>query len=261
MIIICSTKLLAQIESKSYILVISPQESSNFIDNVTKRIVIYKNIFDFKNEDKKNGYFAPFCEIEELKKAIIYPEELRSTNIEGNVFLKVLFNKNGKIENITKISSDNQLFTEAAANALKNTKFKPAKDKGKPVNASLIIRFCFIINDLKDISYEENSIYSNECQSCEIINNKLEYEENQLYKNLVFPEILRRASGEYPVIILKVCIDNLGQINEIGVIHSDAEICNQSAFDAIKKTIFKSGVFKKEIKSCWIVVPIIFVYY
>ena len=42
---------------------------------------------------KFKGYIAPFCEIEELKKAIRYPEELRSTNIEGNVYLKVLFNK------------------------------------------------------------------------------------------------------------------------------------------------------------------------
>lgn len=64
-----------------------------------------------------------------------YPEIARKANIEGSVWVKVLVDRNGNVKDamIAKESGSNAGFEEAALEAAKLTKWKPAMQNKQPV--------------------------------------------------------------------------------------------------------------------------------
>jgi len=56
----------------------------------------------------------------------VYPAALRKDEIEGEVLLKVSIDRSGNILKIAVVSSDHDLFTEAAVAAVKGWRFSPA---------------------------------------------------------------------------------------------------------------------------------------
>lgn len=61
-----------------------------------------------------------------------YPEEAKSKRIEGKVWLSLLVDSTGAIEQIKVDRSDNDLLNQAAITALKDARFKPATYNGVP---------------------------------------------------------------------------------------------------------------------------------
>ncbi len=55
-----------------------------------------------------------------------YPPTLRKDEVEGEVLLKVALDREGNIVSISVVSSDHELFTEAAIAAVRSWKFSPA---------------------------------------------------------------------------------------------------------------------------------------
>jgi protein TonB len=71
-----------------------------------------------------------------------YPPIAKQLKVEGVVELEALVGENGKVEKVT-IVSGNAMLTHAGADALKQWKFTPFTEDGKPVKALAPITFAF----------------------------------------------------------------------------------------------------------------------
>jgi TonB family protein len=71
-----------------------------------------------------------------------YPPIARQLKVEGTIELEALIGENGKVEKVT-IVSGNAMLTRAGADALKQWKFTPFTEEGKPVKAQAPFTFAF----------------------------------------------------------------------------------------------------------------------
>lgn len=78
-----------------------------------------------------------------LTRRVKYPELARRNGIEGVVLVGALIGKDGRIERIQIIESENEVLNAAAVKAVQETSFTPAKQNGQPVRvwARVPIRF------------------------------------------------------------------------------------------------------------------------
>ncbi len=94
--------------------------------------VMYEKMVKIE-DDKKESQIKASCDEDELRKNIVYPEKAKKDGIEGKVVVRVLVDKNGKIQNKIIEHSTDRIFNEAAVEAIDKTKFEPAKLNGKPI--------------------------------------------------------------------------------------------------------------------------------
>src|SRR5882672_1023944 len=73
-----------------------------------------------------------------------YPKEARAQHVEGDVVLKVIIDKQGKLSQIT-ILSGNVLLIDAAVEAMKQWTFRPYLLNGDPVEVESTTMFRFNI--------------------------------------------------------------------------------------------------------------------
>lgn len=75
----------------------------------------------------------PYIDLAELKKKIKYPEIARRAGLEGRVVVRVLVGKDGKPVKAVIEQSDNEVFNQAAIEAIMSSIFTPAIQNGEPV--------------------------------------------------------------------------------------------------------------------------------
>lgn len=75
-----------------------------------------------------------------------YPEEAKKNEIEGPVRLKVTVDATGVVENVVIISGPGYGLNEAAREAIKKVKFKPATKGGEPVGYTLVYTYNFLLD-------------------------------------------------------------------------------------------------------------------
>jgi len=68
----------------------------------------------------------PACDMEDLRKRVVYPEMAKRAGIEGMVLVRALISKSGKVKKTIIQASDNSALNKAASTAVKNTVFTPA---------------------------------------------------------------------------------------------------------------------------------------
>ena len=93
-----------------------------------------------------SGVFLAFDEPPSLKHFEVpsYPDLAREAGIEGTVRVKVLVGEDGKVINVSLISSDvTPAMEKAALQAAKRCVFNPAKQRTTPVKAHVMIPFHF----------------------------------------------------------------------------------------------------------------------
>jgi TonB family protein len=71
--------------------------------------------------------------LEEPQALVKYPESARRSGIEGRVTFSALVGKDGKVEKVTILHTDNIIFNQAVIDAVKKIHFKPAMQKDMPV--------------------------------------------------------------------------------------------------------------------------------
>lgn len=71
-----------------------------------------------------------------------YPKEARKRSIKGSVIVKVYINSTGKVEDV-KISKGIEGLNQSALEAVEKARFKPAKNKGKPVSTWISLSIDF----------------------------------------------------------------------------------------------------------------------
>ena len=78
-----------------------------------------------------------------LYSKLIYPDIIRRAEIEGKVIIEFIVDKNGNVVDMKIIQSVNDKLDEIALNAVKDLKFTPGKQRGKPVKVKMKIPINF----------------------------------------------------------------------------------------------------------------------
>ncbi len=73
-----------------------------------------------------------------------YPDIYKKTGYEGKVYIEVIVDRDGSIQNYRVLRSDDELFTEAAVQALKKFRYQPGTVNGHPVRFRIVELFRFL---------------------------------------------------------------------------------------------------------------------
>ncbi len=87
----------------------------------------------------------PIGGISAIQKRIKYPEIARRAGVQGRVFVKAFVDENGNVFKVELIKGIGAGCDEEALKAVKETKFKPGKQRGKPVKVQVSIPILFKI--------------------------------------------------------------------------------------------------------------------
>ena len=85
----------------------------------------------------------PIGGISEIQKKIIYPEIAKRAGVEGKVYVLAFVDETGTVTDAKIIKGIGAGCDEAALDAVKKTKFKPGKQRGKPVKVQVSIPVVF----------------------------------------------------------------------------------------------------------------------
>lgn len=103
-----------------------------------------------KEEDTEATFFvaveempAPIGGIGAIQKKIVYPEIAKRAGVQGRVFVKAFVNENGVVEKVELVKGIGAGCDEEAMRAVKATKFKPGRQRGKPVRVQVMIPVLF----------------------------------------------------------------------------------------------------------------------
>lgn len=85
----------------------------------------------------------PIGGIQAIQSKIVYPEIAKRAGVEGKVYVLAFVNEQGDVTKAEIIKGLGAGLDEAALNAVKQTKFKPGKQRGKPVKVQVSIPIVF----------------------------------------------------------------------------------------------------------------------
>ncbi|HMN16326.1 MAG TPA: energy transducer TonB [Ignavibacteriaceae bacterium] len=85
----------------------------------------------------------PVGGIAEIQKKIVYPEIAKRAGVEGKVYVLAFVNEQGTVTDAKIMKGIGAGCDEAALDAVKKTKFKPGKQRGKPVKVQVSIPVVF----------------------------------------------------------------------------------------------------------------------
>ncbi len=89
----------------------------------------------------------PVGGIAAIQNKIVYPEAAKRAGIQGRVFIKAYINENGDVDAAEVIKGIGAGCDEAAIKAVKETKFIPGKQLGKPVKVQVSVPILFKLKD------------------------------------------------------------------------------------------------------------------
>lgn len=85
----------------------------------------------------------PIGGIKAIQSNLIYPVDAKEQGIEGKVYVLAYINENGVVEKTKIIKGPGYGMDEAAADAVRKTKFTPGKQDGKTVKVEVSIPIIF----------------------------------------------------------------------------------------------------------------------
>ncbi len=85
--------------------------------------------------------------IAELQKKVYYTEIAKKAGIEGTVVIQAIVDKNGNVTDASVKKSIGGGLDDVALKAVLDTKFKPGKQRGKPVNVRMWIPIKFVLRN------------------------------------------------------------------------------------------------------------------
>jgi periplasmic protein TonB len=103
-----------------------------------------------KKTEEEPQYFVavedmpePIGGIAAIQSKIVYPEIAKRAGVEGKVYVKAFVDTKGNVTKVVVQKGIGAGCDEAAMKAVKETKFKPGKQRGKPVNVQVSIPVVF----------------------------------------------------------------------------------------------------------------------
>lgn len=103
------------------------------------------------DQETEEEEILEFWKVEEKPKLIkevppIYPEIARKAGLAGKVFVKFLVGKDGRVRDV-QILKGQEIFRQAAINAVMQFRFKPAMQNDKPVSVWMTQPLSFRLNN------------------------------------------------------------------------------------------------------------------
>ena len=98
----------------------------------------------------------PIGGMREIAANVHYPEIAKRAGIEGRVFVKAFIDEKGNVVETEIIKGIGAGCSEAAAEAVKKTKFKPGRQGGKPVKVQVTVPILFKL-DSNPVNKENKS--------------------------------------------------------------------------------------------------------
>jgi protein TonB len=86
---------------------------------------------------------GPIVGIQSIQSKIKYPEKAKQMGVEGKVYIVAYVDETGNVTDAKIIKGIGAGCDEAAIDAIKQTKFTPGKQKGKPVKVQVSIPIVF----------------------------------------------------------------------------------------------------------------------
>jgi TonB family protein len=82
----------------------------------------------------------------------VYPKEEKAKGVEATVWVKALVGRSGTVLKATIFKADgaSEAFQKATLDAARQSKFRPALAKGKPVAVWVTYRVAFVLSDKKE---------------------------------------------------------------------------------------------------------------
>ncbi len=77
---------------------------------------------------------------------IPYPDEARRAGIEGTVRLRIVVDNEGRVVDVKMLSGPGYGLNDAAMNAIKKFKFRPAMKGGEAVSTSFVYNYTFLLD-------------------------------------------------------------------------------------------------------------------
>ena len=85
----------------------------------------------------------PIGGIGAIQSKIVYPEIAKRAGVQGRVFVKAFVDESGFVTKVELIRGIGAGCDEAAMNAVEQTKFRPGKQRGKPVKVQVTVPVLF----------------------------------------------------------------------------------------------------------------------
>lgn len=86
---------------------------------------------------------SPIGGLEAIQEKINYPEKAKLNGVQGRVFVKAYINENGEVDGVELLKGIDNECDSAAMEAVRQTKFTPGKQRGKPVKVQVSIPIVF----------------------------------------------------------------------------------------------------------------------
>ena len=105
-----------------------------------------------KDEDEEIYFVAvedlpePIGGIAAIQSAVVYPEIAKRAGVEGTVYIEAYVDETGNVTRTVVVKGIGAGCDEAAKSAVAKTKFKPGKQRGKPVKVRMSIPIRFRLN-------------------------------------------------------------------------------------------------------------------
>lgn len=112
-----------------------------------------KQIQEKKKEDKEDFFIAVeqmpelIGGLKELQSKVVYPKRAQIAGIEGRVVVQFIVDKDGEVENPKVIRGIGGGCDEEALRVAKMAKFKPGRQRGKPVRVRYSLPIMFILQN------------------------------------------------------------------------------------------------------------------
>ena len=87
--------------------------------------------------------------LKSISSKIKYPEEAKKAGVEGTVYVMAYINEAGIVDKVEVLKGIGYGCDEVAAEAVKNTRFKPGYNNGKPVKVKVVVPIKFKLSKEK----------------------------------------------------------------------------------------------------------------
>ncbi len=96
---------------------------------------------------------SPIGGLQGIQEKIVYPEIAKRAGVQGRVFIKAYINEKGDVDKAEVIKGIGAGCDEAAIKAVKETKFVPGMQRGKPVKVQVAIPILFKLDGAENSSH------------------------------------------------------------------------------------------------------------
>jgi protein TonB len=133
-------------------LIITVDENGKILEEIPALNAMGKTLAKLKFVNKEEYLIVvdeqpfPVGGMKAIQEKIVYPERAKQNGIEGRVFVKAYINEEGSVDEIILLKGFDAECDSVAMEAICQTKFTPAKQKGEPVKSQVSIPIVFKLN-------------------------------------------------------------------------------------------------------------------